>query len=261
MLEKLFKLNPTDYEKLYKGELVTIGTKTLQLNLSDYSLTVDGSIPAIPSADYTIEVSDSYAEEDEIENMFSDQESVASPQDVASLFGSFDPGTRQLLLDLIYPVGSVYQSTTRNESTASTAGKYGCPIAELGGTWEKIEGKMLLASDSTHTIGSTGGAYKHTPAGTVQGHALTVNEMPSHGGHVYSEWAGQWLGHGNAGGKYIADLSTYGTDPRGWDIGAGEYYPASRSLGGDQAHSHGFTGTEADYMPPYQVVYMWKRTA
>lgn len=45
-------------------------------------------------------------------------------------------------------------------------------------TWEKIEGRFLLASDSTRAAGSTGGADTHSH--TTDGHALTTDELPSH---------------------------------------------------------------------------------
>jgi len=39
-----------------------------------------------------------------------------------------------LLLDAVYPIGSIYMSLEQIEATQDTVGKYGCPIAELGGT-------------------------------------------------------------------------------------------------------------------------------
>lgn len=50
------------------------------------------------------------------------------------------------LLDIVYPVGSVYITTTENS-----------PADSIGGTWEKIEGKFLQSSDSENPINSTGG--------------------------------------------------------------------------------------------------------
>lgn len=67
---------------------------------------------------------------------------------------------RNALLDLTYPVGSVYLST------ASTS-----PATLFGGTWERIQGRFLLAASSAYAAGSTGGEASHT---------LTANEMPSH---------------------------------------------------------------------------------
>lgn len=62
--------------------------------------------------------------------------------------------------DKIYPIGSIYIST----SQAS-------PASIFGGTWEQLKDRFLLASGDTYTAGATGGEATHT---------LTRNEMPRH---------------------------------------------------------------------------------
>lgn len=62
------------------------------------------------------------------------------------------------LLDKIYPVGCIYQSAS------STS-----PASFLGGTWEQIKDRFLLAAGDTYAAGSTGGEASHT---------LTVQEIP-----------------------------------------------------------------------------------
>ena len=87
------------------------------------------------------------------------------------------------LLNLIYPVGSIYMSVN------STS-----PATLFGGTWEQIKDKFLLSTGNSYANGSTGGSATHTiavgnlPAHThtysnataVQGHTLTIDEMPEH---------------------------------------------------------------------------------
>jgi len=68
------------------------------------------------------------------------------------------------LLDIIYPVGSIYISM----SSAS-------PTDVIGGTWSRIKDKFLYGTDNT----STGGENTH---------ALTVSEMPSHSHSYRTEW-------------------------------------------------------------------------
>ena len=64
------------------------------------------------------------------------------------------------LINLIYPIGSIYLSVN------STS-----PQQLFGGEWEQIKDKFLLSAGDTYSGGSEGGEATHT---------LTVEEMPSH---------------------------------------------------------------------------------
>lgn len=102
------------------------------------------------------------------------------------------------------------------------------PSTYFGGKWEQIKDRFLLTAGSTYTAGKTGGSATHK---------LTVNEMPSHT-HQYV-------------------LSYGGNDPAsGFNYGntlAGTFDASfSKSAGGNQAHNN---------MPPYLVVYAWKRVS
>lgn len=140
------------------------------------------------------------------------------------------------LLDLIYPVGSIYMSV----NSAS-------PDTLFGGTWVRLEDVFLLAAGAKHSAGSTGGEESHT---------LTGSEMPSHNGHLSAGIAGTApMGKGNY--KGYLNSSVMNSFPegnyRGWNVYLGnEMHPASEATGGDQPHNN---------MPPYLAVYTWKRTA
>lgn len=53
---------------------------------------------------------------------------------------------KKQICDTIYPVGAIYISY---DSTS--------PATLFGGTWTAINGRFLLAQNSTYTAGSTGG--------------------------------------------------------------------------------------------------------
>ena len=86
-----------------------------------------------------------------------------------ALFQFKSKGVTRKLVDLVYPVGSLYFST--NSTNPSTL---------FGGTWQPYaQGRCLIGAgqgnDGTtsmsFTAGSTGGEYEHL---------LTTSEMPSH---------------------------------------------------------------------------------
>lgn len=141
------------------------------------------------------------------------------------------------LVDLIYPIGSVYISV--NEINPSTL---------FGGEWEQIKDKFLLSAGDTYSAGATGGEATHT---------LTVDEMPSHKHEIYQHVNGYNFavvtGYGDAGGSKIAMGANGGVsnlDPGSGDTARG--LVNSWYTGGSQAHNN---------MPPYIAVYMWKRIA
>ena len=81
------------------------------------------------------------------------------------------------ILNLVYPVGSIYMSVN------STS-----PATLFGGTWTQIKGRYLVAAGAdqdagTNFVAGTPGGQKtisYTPAGNVGNTTLTANQMPSH---------------------------------------------------------------------------------
>jgi len=142
--------------------------------------------------------------------------------------------------DLIYPVGSIYTSTS-STNPGTTFGT---------GTWEAFgEGKVLVGKASSGTFataGSTGGSETH---------ALTEAEMPKHyhlmlGPNNVSSPQGSGSGSGVYGGGTPDDgTQAYGTYSTGGDASSGDQVTGTSN--GD-AHNN---------LQPYIVVYMWKRTA
>ena len=138
------------------------------------------------------------------------------------------------LLNKVYPVGAIYMSV--NDTT---------PASFLGGTWEQLEDRFLLGCGNTYTPGLTGGEATHK---------LTVNEMPS---HTHRVWSGTGKTSNSAGLGYNYCYSIGGCDndttSKSWMSKTGaKSQPLLENTGGGSAHNN---------MPPYLVVFMWKRTA
>ena len=147
------------------------------------------------------------------------------------------------LLDLIYPVGSIYISAN-NVS----------PQTFLGGTWEAFAtGRTLVGVDTSQeefkTVGKTGGAKTHT---------LTVGQMPQHQGHMYDNFNDDgWVDRGEDTNSYF--LNSTGA------VGYGKYENRPyKVVSGNEMVMQGYTrgGNEAhNNLQPYITVYMFKRTA
>ena len=154
----------------------------------------------------------------------------------------FTPSTNSEIIDLIYPVGSIYMSVN-NVSPGTFL---------PGTTWEQIQDKFLLAAGTTYAGGRDGGhaSVDYTPQGSVNSHTLTLNEIPSHRHQENTN---------NFAWKANSSILQKGTS---WNASTSQTLYTGYA-GGGKGHTHGFTGTQAtiETMPPYLTVYMWKRTA
>ena len=150
--------------------------------------------------------------------------------------GELSVGDKRLV-DLIYPVGSIYMSVTDSD-----------PALLFGGTWERLKDQFLLAAGDTYAAGAIGGEATHQ---------LTAAEMPDHQHTVrsmvqgYSGWGEMTITqhsiiHSKSGTDYYSP-STPTTLNVAYVYGGG-----TSSAGGGKAHNN---------MPPYLAVYMYKRTA
>ena len=151
----------------------------------------------------------------------------------------------------LYPIGSIYTSTS-----AAT------PETVLGfGTWEQIKDVFLLSAGNTYKAGTKGGEATHK---------LTVDEVAFHthkpttklpGGDTYNEYAFTINRHYssdavqrfkvNGGSEY----TVMGTKLSAPDCLANKDIEQSLETapaGGNSAHNN---------MPPYLVVYIWKRVS
>ena len=131
--------------------------------------------------------------------------------------------TPSSIVDLIYPVGSIYMSASATN-----------PTALFGGSWTQIKDSFLLSAGSTYSNGETGGAATHK--------------------HIAP------IGY-EASSKYFGTLNINGTTTSFSSVGG--YNTVERDAGGTDIPSGigaYYTQTVSN-MPPYLVVYVWKRIA
>lgn len=121
------------------------------------------------------------------------------------------------MLNLVYPVGSIYMSVNSTD-----------PGTLFGGTWAQLENRFLLGAGSSYTAGDTGGS---------------ANAIVPYHNHIALRYTSQKLGSGTVGARIYTALSTNGDNTGG------------TSYAGTDGNTVGAN------MPPYLVVYIWKRTA
>ena len=168
------------------------------------------------------------------------EDTVGSQQNAADLYYSKNEidNIIEQFFNRIYPVGSIYMSVN-NVS----------PGTLFGGTWQKIENQFLLASGSSYSLGSTGGAATVTLAQS-QIPNYTIANLPA----IVSENHRNW----NNNGLADASLGSPTTSKKGignngnWISSGTQWGWTIKTNGGGQAHNN---------MPPYLVVNVWKRTA
>ena len=131
------------------------------------------------------------------------------------------------LVNLIYPVGSIYMSATL--STAAAVG------SALGGTWVAWgSGRVPVGVNTSDTdfnsVEKTGGEKTHT---------LTTTEMPAH------SHTGKYINGDGANNGSVKEL-------RVWSASGDGSQQITNSVGGGGAHNN---------LQPYITCYMYKRTA
>ena len=154
------------------------------------------------------------------------------------------------IVDSIYPVGAIYMSTTDTS-----------PVDLFGGEWEQIENRFLLAAGSSYTAGDTGGAATVT---------LSTANLPAHT-HGEKSLSGSFLvrplsnrgANVAVGSSGIVDVGT-GTGSWGGGMNYSSLSPTDSghqvTINATHTHSSVGSGTAHGNMPPYLVVYIWKRT-
>lgn len=127
-------------------------------------------------------------------------------------------------IDMVYPIGSIYLSVANTN-----------PSTLFGGTWEQLKDRFLLGAGDTYNAGDTDGSATHY-------HQTAIA-----------------LADGGTSAAVVLKADPYN---RGTTIG-GSTSLRTTAMGEDASfgNTKPTTTNNASNMPPYLVVYMWKRTA
>ena len=175
------------------------------------------------------------------------------------------------LIDMFYPVGTIYE-TTADPDTFN-------PNNVWGGDWVRIKDKFLLSAGDTYTGGSSGGSSdavvpSHTHSVSITSKGMSANASHSHKASNTTDYP-----------NFLYSGTSVQSGDMGSQSGSGRHYPFSPTTTAQKywaistvtgstsvAHTHNVTGdtgsTGVDTatvkntnMPPYLVVYVWKREA
>lgn len=139
--------------------------------------------------------------------------------------------TGKNLLDLIYPIGSIFEWSNNNITTGIDFTTPEKVSSYFGGTWEKYgEGRVTVAIGQTenfNTAGKTGGEESHT---------LTVAEMPAHSHTIYG-----YQYNPNSEVKQMTNSGDVNTEFNNFN---------TSYVGGGEAHNN---------LQPYIVIYRYRR--
>lgn len=154
------------------------------------------------------------------------------------------------LLNLIYPIGSIYMSVN------STS-----PAILFGGAWERLQGGFIYGAVNGSGSGNGTGTNTGTNNNNTGSTAIKVNQMPE---HTHNVTAGRnyfftldsvgnydWYGGGSSDELWAPTFPK--TAARGWSTAI------ANSTGGGEGHTH--TLNNHSHTIPYMAVYIWKRTA
>ena len=130
----------------------------------------------------------------------------------------------QEILNIIYPVGSIYMSWNSTD-----------PSKLFGGTWLRLKQGFVYCANTSCEQGNGTGT-------STNNHKLTIAEMPNHS-HAQYVTANPGTGGPGIRRDWDEDASGLSRYPQGSNTG---------DCGGNQGHGHAI---------PYISIFTWRRTA
>ena len=252
-----YDFTTTTIQTIAEADIPVGANKTVPLTLFGSN---DGASSNAGSAKQPIYFSNGTPVTGDTHYVFWEEESTSNPSNVANI------------INLVYPVGSIYMSTSSTSPStlfpgttwvAWGQGRVPVGVASSG----TFSGSETTGGSETVTAG--GSIANTTAGGTVANTTLTTAQIPSHY-HDELHWgcptASQFgVNHGSSN---IKNPTWYFSYAGVSSTAQANFY--SGNTGGGGAHNHGFTGTAHNHgftgsahsnLQPYITCYMWKRTA
>lgn len=137
------------------------------------------------------------------------------------------PPSTDVDIDQVYPVGSIYMSMSATS-----------PSSLFGGTWERIQGRFLMASNSSYDAGDTGGS--NDAIVVTHSHSASAENNGSHS-HTISGGAHSHTGDVLSGGSSHTHAINYS-----WNAGNASTGSDWRIVIQDKNNGAGSPGTQTD---------------
>lgn len=150
-----------------------------------------------------------------------------------NLYIQHQDGTSTSIIDLIYPVGSIYMSVNSAD-----------PGTLFGGTWQQIKDRFLLSAGDTYAAGKTGGSAN----------AVVVK-------HLHQPSTGDGFNAYMSGTVERVRLGTSTASSARYAIVGKKNASSADASGLRYAGSTDYNGVDGagKNMPPYLAVYVWQR--
>lgn len=155
------------------------------------------------------------------------------PNSANQSLSNINSTAQENIVDLLYPVGSIYIGTTAE-----------CPLAAIKGTWTLVSsGRVLQGADSYHAVGTTISAGLPNITGALGSRLCGSDGLNSIVGASGAFSQGSTTGSGFAKINLLTTLTTY------------------RVTNFDASSSNSIYGRSSTVQPPAYVVNIWERTA
>lgn len=157
-----------------------------------------------------------------------------SAEGIANLFG-YTPAnaddvtpkmSKSQILDMFYPVGTIYQTDDKSFK----------PAEAWGGTWVEVTGRFLYGAEKKDNVKKFGGSKTHT---------LTLGQMPKHAHAIYINNEGGETITPSTGDYLVKDTAVTSSKKSMYATLATDYEGGAESF---------------SIMPPYYNVVIWRRT-